>query len=190
MSAQFLQSNIPAENKTIKVNDCFINGFLQVKETATLTGNVSTAGNLDVVGDISGGLGTDITCKSFGLTGGKAYAQGALGGTVDASTASANTNIFQVSTVAMTLAAAASTEFLFLVPSGSLGTSDSYHNVMFSIYDYSGSYATNGTPIAWIGSIDPTQNRLRIIVKNIANAQALNGVLKFNISIQRGVAST
>ena len=182
MSAQFLQSSTPNESQTIKVNDAIVRGNL------TVTGS-STAAGMAFSGDLTGSLSSDITCKSYGLTGGKSFTQSVLGGTVDASAAGANTNLYQIETVAMTLAAAASTEFLILLPTGSLATSPSYYNVMFAVYDYSGSYSANGTPIAWVGSIDPTQHRLRIIVKNIANSQALNGVLKFNISIQRGVTA-
>ena len=180
MSALFYAQDYTAENQVMKCDNATVRGNLVVLGSSSHNGGVTAVGDITATGNV--------TSASFGVTGGKTFTQGALGGTVDASGAGTS-RTFQVKTVAMTLAAAASTEFLFIMPTGTLGSSPAYHNVIFSIYDYSGSYSSNGTPIAFVGSIDPTQSRLRIIVKNIAAAQALNGVLTFNITIQRGAAA-
>ena len=46
MSVQFLQSTVPQEAQTIRVNDCVIRGHSTVAEYLTVTGNVSTNGSL------------------------------------------------------------------------------------------------------------------------------------------------
>ena len=187
MSARYLNSDTPTEQQNIQCHN------LKIRNNVTAVKQIDVGGNLSVAGEFTAEKGATITdacvAENFGTTNGKAFAQvGTIAATVDASGAGTS-RTFQLSTVTTTLAAAASSEFLFLVPAGSLGTSPSYHNVICAVYDYSGSYATDGTPWAWVGSIDPTQNRLRIIVKNLANAQALNGVIKLNITIQSGTAS-
>ena len=46
MSVQFLQSTVPQESQTIRVNDCIIRGHGTVAEYLTVTGNLSTNGSL------------------------------------------------------------------------------------------------------------------------------------------------
>ena len=190
MSARFYQSTTPQENQSIKVNDALVRGNCTIQGTASAVGTFGCADLTcdDIACDAITSSSTIVATKNFGQKGGTSHVQiTSASTTVDASGAGAS-RLFQVSTVNLTLAAAASANFLLLLPAGSLGTSPSYHNVVFSIYDYSGSYDTNGTPIAYIASIDPTQSRVRIVIKNVANAQSLNGVLKFNISIIDGSA--
>tara|TARA_R110002050_G_scaffold104011_1_gene213136 strand:+ start:289 stop:849 length:561 start_codon:yes stop_codon:yes gene_type:complete len=183
MSANYFRSDTNQENQTIKVNDAIIRG------NCTVAGATTIAGTLGCTGDFTAGgkvIATGSVQGSQFIQAGPAatFVQAtSLSTEVDASGAAAGTRQFQIETVNATLAFGASALFNLILPTGSLGTSPSYHNVMFSIYDYSGSYATNGTPFAYVAAIDPTQHRLRIVVKNIAASQPLSGVLKFNINI-------
>tara|TARA_R110002049_G_scaffold85169_1_gene216693 strand:- start:160 stop:684 length:525 start_codon:yes stop_codon:yes gene_type:complete len=174
MSAQFLNSTVPQEAQTIRVNDATVRGSLVCNEVISASGGIDSA--------------KIVSAAQFSQDGGTTHTQTtSLSTTVDASGAGLS-RLFQVATVSATLAAGASSEFLFIMPTGTLGTSPSYHNVVCSMYDYSGSYSSNGTPFAYIGSIDPTQHRVRVIVKNLAASQALNGVIKLNLNIVGGGA--
>ena len=172
MSARYLQSSTANENTSIKVNDALVRGSMICDEVITAAGGIDSA--------------KIVSAAQFGQDGGTTHTQAtSLATTIDAS-GSGLSRLFQVATVNATLAAGASDVFIVLLPTGALGTSPSYHNVVCSVYDYSGSYATNGTPFAYIGAIDPTQNRVRVIVKNLAASQALNGVIKLNLNIIAG----
>lgn len=172
MSVQFLQSTINQESQTIRVNDCEVRGNLVGQGSATITG----------------ALGTTSTCssKQYLQTGGSTFAQTTSDSTAVDASGAGSSRLFQIETFDLTLAFGETTNFHVLLPAGCLGTSPSYSNVICSTYDYSGSYSTNGTPIGWIGSIDPTQSRVLIVIKNIANSQSLAGKLKFQINIVGG----
>ena len=183
MSANYFRSDTNQENQTIKVNDAIIRGNMTVAGASTVAGTMGCTGDLTVGGKaiVTG----TVQGSQFIQAGPSArFVQAtSLSTQVDASGAPAGTRQFQIETVTTSLGFGGSAIFNLLLPAGCLGTSPSYHNVIFSIYDYSGSYASDGTPFAYVASIDPTQSRLRIVIKNIAASQSLSGVLKFNINI-------
>jgi len=183
MSANYFRSDTNQENQTIKVNDAIIRGNCTVAGATTVAGTLGCTGDFTAAGKV---IATGTVQGSQFIQAGPAasFVQAtSLTTEVDASAAPAGTRQFQIETVNATLAFGASALFNLLLPAGCLGTSPSYHNVTFQIYDYSGSYATNGTPFAYVAAIDPTQSRLRIVIKNLAASQSLSGVLKFNINI-------
>ena len=170
MSAQYLNSNTPNEDTNIKCN------YAVVRSSLNVTGNQVCAGLID--------CDQQISAKSFKMDGfAGPFTQITSDSTdVDASSIGVS-RLFRVATVSLTLTAGGNAAFNVLMPTGLL-TAQS--QVLMSIYDYSGSYATEGTPFAYIGSIDPSVNRFKIIVKNIAVSEALLGVLSFNITIIEG----
>ena len=170
MSSQYLNSTIPNEDVRIKCN------YAVVRESLNVTGSQVCAGTID--------CDKQISAKSFKMDGFSGpFTQITNDSTeVDASSIGVS-RLFSVKTVSLTLTAGGNTAFNVLMPTGLL-TAQS--QVLMSIYDYSGSYATEGTPFAYIGSIDPSVNRFKIIVKNIAVSEALVGVLSFNITIIEG----
>ena len=172
MSAQFFKSDTPQENQSIKVNDVECRGSLSCAEVLSCASGIDSA--------------AVVSAKQFGQDGGTTHVQATSDSTAVDATGAGTSRLYQIETVNLTLAFGATTNFHVLLPTGALGTSPSYYNVVMSVYDYSGSYNTNGTPIAWIGSIDPTQNRVLIVIKNIAASQSLSGVLKFNLNIIQG----
>tara|TARA_R110002072_G_scaffold33595_5_gene101565 strand:+ start:1225 stop:1758 length:534 start_codon:yes stop_codon:yes gene_type:complete len=177
MSIQLLQSYIPQQNQNIKCNDVEIRGALSVAESITAVGNLSTTGNstakVAYVDEIYQKLALSFTQS------------GTIESDVDAAGAGLS-RLFQVNTVDLTMTAGANHTFNILLPAGAL---TAWSVVNLSIYNYSGSYATQGTPFAYVASIDPSVNRIVVLVKNIAVAEALNGNLTLNISINAGAGA-
>ena len=170
MSAQYLNSTIPNEDVRIKCN------YAVVRESLNVTGSQVCAGTID--------CDQQISAKSFKMDGfAGPFTQITSDSTDVDATSLGVSRLFRVATVSLSLTAGGNTAFNVLMPTGLL-TAQS--QVLMSIYDYSNTYSGGGTPFAYIGSIDPSVNRFKIIVKNLALGQALAGVLSFNITIIEG----
>ena len=170
MSAQYLNSYTPSEDINLKCN------YAVVRESLNVTGSQVCAGTID--------CDQQISAKSFKMDGfAGPFTQITSDSTDVDATSLGVSRLFRVETVSLSLTLNGNTAFNVLMPTGLL---TQYSQVLLSIYDYSGSYAGDGTPFAYVGSIDPSVNRFKIIVKNLAAGQSLNGVLAFNITIVEG----
>ena len=183
MSAQYLNSAIPNRDIDLKVNNALINGNASILGSTIIAGNTSALGQLLVSGNIDSAM--VVSGKSFSQDG--AYfpvAQvGLLTNPIDCTGAVAGQRLFHLTTISTTLSAG-STE-LFSV-NLAVGVLTQFSQVIVSCYDYSNSYASGGTPFVFVASIDPSANRVQLAVKNLANGEALAGVLVINMTIIGG----
>lgn len=170
MSSQYVNSVVPNEDVRIKCYNAVVRNSLNV------TGSMVCSNTID--------CDKVISAKSFKMDGSAGpFIQLTSSSTEVDATSLGVSRLFMVKTVSLSLTAGGNSAFNVAMPVGLLSA---HSQVLMSIYDYSGSYATEGTPFAYIGSIDPSVNRFKIIVKNIAVAQALAGVLTFTITIIDG----
>tara|TARA_R110002072_G_scaffold1924_3_gene15882 strand:- start:1549 stop:2070 length:522 start_codon:yes stop_codon:yes gene_type:complete len=171
MSIRFLQSSTPQENQSIKVNDITVRGNVVADNTITAINGIDSQGV--------------ISAKSFKQKGAFVPAQQLtlLTNPIDCTSAVAGQRLFQLRTISTTLAAGSTDLFNVNLAAGVLSQ---FSQVLVSTYDYSNSYASGGTPFVFVASIDPSVNRVQLAVKNLANGQALAGVLVINMTIIGG----
>ena len=170
MSVQFLQSTVPQESQTIRVNDCIIRGHSTVAEYLTVTGALSTKAGLTV--------GTAITHDN--IPSANIVQLTSSNTQIDATTV-ANPYNFNVTTFNATLVAGTQTTFFLAMPSTIL---NSYGFASISAYYYSGVVGTAGTPTLTI--ITQENDKVLIMLKNEHPTNALNGVLHFRFKYELG----
>ena len=171
MSAQFLMSTIPQEEKTIRVNDCIIQGHGTVAEYLNVAGNLATAAGLKV--------GTSITHDNIPAAN---IVQATSVATAIDATAVANPYNFNVSTETATLSAGSHVSFFLNMPTGVL---NSLGFAGVSVYYYSGVVGTAGIPVLSI--ITQEANRITLMLKNEHGSNALNGNIHFRFKYELGV---
>ena len=170
MSVQFLQSTVPQESQTIRVNDCIIRGHSTVAEYLNVTGALSTAAGLTV--------GTTITHANIPSAN---IAQLTSPSTEIDATAVANPYNFNVSTFTATLAAGTQTTFFLAMKPGAM---NSYGFASVSVYYYSNVVGTGGIPTLTI--ITQENDKVLFMLKNEHPSNALNGNIHFRFKYELG----
>tara|TARA_R110002073_G_scaffold135627_1_gene283883 strand:- start:1021 stop:1536 length:516 start_codon:yes stop_codon:yes gene_type:complete len=169
MSSQYINQNKPQYQIDSRFNNLRTDGNIN-SQAINANGNIDS----DLV----------ISAKSYaqdGFTG--PFTQiTSLSTSIDA-TSIGLSRLFQVKTVNATLTLGGVDKFAIQLPAGVVTVRS---QVICTIYDYSGSYSTNGTPLCYVGNINPSINNIEIIVKNMGLGQSLNGVLTLNITIIDG----
>lgn len=188
MSSQYLQSTTPNEDINLKVNDitvedALINGNVLIGGTVVLNSDTTINGQLMVTNNIDSSM--VVSAKSFSQDGAYVPAQqvGLLTNPIDCTGAVAGQRLFYLQTISTTLAAGSAELFsVNLAP----GVVTLFSQVIVSCYDYSNTYSGGGTPFVYVGSVDPSVNRVQLVVKNLANGQPLDGVLSITMTIIGG----
>ena len=164
MSAQFFQSDTPAENQFIKVQDATVRGAITVAESATVNSLEVSAGSTQRA----------VTYKPLPVN----YTQITSGGT--AVTVTGADECFDITTFALTTAAG-SLEAFTINHSG-VGANDF---AVLTQVSYSGSYNVNGAASFEITAV--SAGSIQIGMKNWG-VGALNGAHKFRIKIYHNAA--
>lgn len=159
MSIRLLQSYIPQENQTIRVNDATVRGSLIVNESSTLN-SLTISGNTQLKKVV-------FRPEPVG------YTQTTSAGTAVAITG--GEECFDVTTYALTTASGA-LEAFDITHSG-IGALDMVHLTQVS---YSGSYNVNGALMAHIANI--SAGSMTIGIKNWGSGTA-NGAIKLRFKI-------
>lgn len=167
MSAQFLQSTIPAENQTIRVNSAIIRGDCVVSGVTQCDGALI--------------VGTSLT---FAKIPSANIAQLTSPSTEIDATAVANPYNFNVTTFLATLAAGTNTRFFLAMPAGVL---NSYGFASVSVYYYSNVVGTGGIPTLTI--ITQENDKVLLMLKNEDAANALNGNIHFRFKYDKGTVA-
>ena len=170
MSVQFLQSTVPQESQTIRVNDCIIRGHGTVAEYLNVTGALSTTAGLTV--------GTTITHANIPSAN---IVQLTSPSTEIDATGVANPYNFNVSTFNATLAAGTQTTFFLAMPSSIL---NSLGFASVSVYYYSNVVGTGGIPTLTI--ITQENDKVLFMLKNEHPSNALNGNIHFRFKYELG----
>ena len=170
MSAKFFQQDTPAENQYIKVNDITCRGAATIAESLSVTGNLSTAGGLQV--------GTSITHDNIPAA--NIVQATSISTAIDA-TGVANPFNFNVSTETATLSAGSHVVFFLNMPAGRL---NSLGFASVSVYYYSGVIGTAGIPTLRI--ITQESDRVILMLKNEHGSNALNGNIHFRFKYELG----
>lgn len=170
MSAKFFQQDTPAENQYIKVNDITCRGAATIAESLSVTGNLSTAGGLQV--------GTSITHDNIPAA--NIVQATSISTAIDA-TGVANPFNFNVSTETATLSAGSHVVFFLNMPAGRL---NSLGFASVSVYYYSGVIGTAGIPTLRI--ITQESDRVTLMLKNEHGSNALNGNIHFRFKYELG----
>lgn len=170
MSAKFFQQDTPAENQYIKVNDITCRGAATIAESLSVTGNLSTAGGLQV--------GTSITHDNIPAA--NIVQPTSISTAIDA-TGVANPFNFNVSTETATLSAGSHVVFFLNMPAGRL---NSLGFASVSVYYYSGVIGTAGIPTLRI--ITQESDRVTLMLKNEHGSNALNGNIHFRFKYELG----
>jgi hypothetical protein len=170
MSAKFFQQDTPAENQYIKVNDITCRGAATIAEALSVTGNLSTAGGLQV--------GTSITHDNIPAA--NIVQPTSISTAIDA-TGVANPFNFNVSTETATLSAGSHVVFFLNMPAGRL---NSLGFASVSVYYYSGVIGTAGIPTLRI--ITQESDRVTLMLKNEHGSNALNGNIHFRFKYELG----
>ena len=170
MSVQFLKSAINQENKTIRVNDCVVDGAITCAESCTVVGGLSTSAGLSV--------GTAITHKNIPVA--NIVQLTSVSTQIDA-TAVANPYNFNVSTFPATLSAGSHTTFFLAMPAGFL---NSLGFASVSVYYYSGVVGTAGIPVLTI--ITQENDKVLFMLKNEHPTNAMNGEIHFRFQYELG----
>ena len=172
MSAQFLNSTVPQEAQTIRVNDATVRGSLVCNESCTAAGIATTAGL---------SVGTAITHKNIPNAN---IAQATSISTQIDATAVANPYNFNVSTVTATLSAGSHSTFFLAMPASVL---NSYGFAGVSAYYYSGVVGTAGIPVLSI--ITQENDKVLLMLKNEHASNALNGTIHFRFKYELGTVA-
>jgi hypothetical protein len=167
MSAQFFQSNIPAENQTIRVNDAIIRGDCVVSGSTQCDGSLVVSSSLTYANIPNANI-VQLTSVST---------------QIDA-TSVANPYNFNVSTFSATLSAGSHTTFFLAMPAGVLN-SFGFANV--SVYYYSGVVGTAGIPVLTI--ITQENEKVLFMLKNEHPTNALNGNIHFRFKYDKGTVA-
>ena len=169
MSAQFLNSTVPQEAQTIRVNDATVRGSLVCNESCTAAGLATTAGL---------SVGTAITHKNIPSAN---IVQATSTATEIDATGVANPYNFNVSTETATLSAGSHVAFFLAMPAGVL---NSLGFASISVYYYSGVVGTAGIPTLKI--ITQENDKVLFMLKNEHGSNALNGNIHFRFKYELG----
>jgi len=170
MSIRLLDSSIPKEDQSLRINDLSVRGHQTVAEYLNVTGNV---------GCISGvSVGTTVTHKNIPSAN---IVQLTSSSTEIDATAVANPYNFNVSTFNATLSAGSHTTFFLDMPTSVL---NSLGFASVSVYYYSGVVGTAGIPVLSI--ITQENNKVLFMLKNEHASNALNGNIHFRFKYELG----
>ena len=164
MSIRLLQSTIPQENQTVRVNDCIVRGAITCAESATVNSLVVS----------NGANFKRVTFKPLPV----AYTQTTSAGTVVAITGAEES--FDINTFALTTAAGA-LEAFDITHSG-VGANDM---VQLTQVSYSGNYNVNGALCAHVAAV--SAGSITIGIKNWGSGSA-NGAMKLRFKLYHNSA--
>ena len=172
MSSQYLNSSTPNKDINLKVNSI---------ESVT---SIESSTNITASGILTGGTVVatqSMSSPQYNLQGGIDFIQQT---TITTPVNAGSAEVFKIVTNPHNLTAGATVQFDVNVDSIS-----SYDNIIISMYGFSGSYISDGTPICFIQDISPTNNRFTIGLKNIAVSQntGVGNFFMLNITIIRGL---
>lgn len=179
MSAQYLNSVIPNQDINIKCNDIYVNNNIVangITSSSILSTGFITSNNVIALANVSS--------PAYYLQGGLNFTQFPnITTTVDASSAK---DSFKIITNAHNLTHGATVQF-----DVNVNNISEFDNVIISMYGFSGSYLTDGTPICFIQDISPTFNRFTIGIKNIAVSEntGVGNNFTIQVTIIRGLSA-